>query len=196
MSLQTIAPATDPAAGPEAGASGLAWPDVARGITVLLVVSMHMHRLLFVRVVPEAPATAAVALVAPGTMIDHPALALVTSAACVAASLMLLERVADARVLEPIRHIGRNTLAIFAMHPLLILAAGKLLRAWDAGRHLIATDWWWSTLAPVVGVALIAVVALGLQAALERIGLHHLFEMPRFRRLRRRYRLRHAVTED
>ncbi|WP_405217618.1 acyltransferase family protein [Agrococcus sp. Ld7] len=122
-------------------------------------------------------------LIEPNAILD-----LVASAASVTAVLALLPRVADARVLRPIRHIGRNTLPIFAMHPLLIIAGSAVLREWDWLRERMLSDWGYSLLAPVLEIVLIAMTAMLLHRLLHRIGLRHLFELPRGRRLRRRLR--------
>ena len=131
----------------------------------------------------------AVGMVALRRELPLPAISqLVMSAVCVAAVLMLLPRIAHWRVLRPIRHVGRNTLVIFALHPLLIIAANRFLRETPEALHAIAATPWLAFLLPIVELLLVVVISLGLERALRRIGLRHVFEMPRFRAQRRRLR--------
>lgn len=114
-----------------------------------------------------------------------PAAALLTSGICVAAVLILLPRTAGWAGWRPVRHVGRHTLAIFAMHPLFIIVFNHLLRQSPELRAAIAASPW-SVLLPIVELAAIVLLALGLERLLRALGLRHLFEMPRWRRLRGR----------
>lgn len=139
----------------------------------------------------------AVALVAIRRELPLPAIShLVMSAVCVAAVLMLLPRIAHWRALRPIRRVGRNTLVIFALHPLLIIAANRFLRDTPHVLETIAASPWLAFLLPIVELLLIVVLSIGLERALRRIGLRHVFEMPRFRSQRRRVRDRLAGRQS
>lgn len=126
------------------------------------------------------------ALIALEPVLPYPPVAeIVTSAACVAAVLILLPRSAGWAGWRPVRHVGRHTLAIFAMHPLFIMLFNHLLREWPELTERIASGRW-SVVLPVAELAAIVLLALGLERLLRAIGLRHLFEMPRWRRLRAR----------
>lgn len=106
--------------------------------------------------------------------------------------LMVLPHIAQWRILRPIRHVGRNTLTIFAMHPLFIVLANRIAREWPELIEVIGAHRVLALLWPLVLLVLIVLVSLGLQRLLRAIGLRHLFEMPRWRALRRAARLRRA----
>lgn len=127
---------------------------------------------------------------------QHAALDLLTTLVCLAAAFMLLPRFAGARPMRLFRHIGRNTLPIFAMHPLLIIGAKRVLVEWGWLQEQVDQRFWWSLLAPAVEVALIVVVSLALHRLAYRVGLGALFEMPRFRALRQRLRGRAPAREE
>lgn len=117
---------------------------------------------------------------------------MIVSAILVPGVLMVLPHIAQWRILRPIRHVGRNTLPIFAMHPLLIVLANRFalerpeLTEFIAAHRALALVW------PLVLLVGIVAVSLGLQRMLRAIGLRHLFEMPRWRALRRAARIRRA----
>lgn len=114
-----------------------------------------------------------------------PVAEIVTSGLCVAAVLILLPRTAGWAGWRPVRHVGRHTLAIFAMHPLFIILCNYVLVEWPELTERIATGWW-SLVLPVAELLAIVLAALGLERLLRAIGLRHLFEMPRWRTRRAR----------
>lgn len=132
---------------------------------------------------------ASVTLIALESVLPFPTVAgLVTSATSVGAVLILLPRTAGWSGWRPIRHIGRRTLSIFAMHPLFIIGFNRILSDWpEVTAYLTASRW--SIVLPVVELGLIVLGALALERVLRAIGARHLFEMPRWRALRRRFRL-------
>jgi uncharacterized membrane protein YcfT len=141
--------------------------------------------------------TVAVGMVALRRELPLPAIShLVMSAVCVAAVLMLLPRIAHWSMLRPIRRVGRNTLVIFALHPLLIITANRFLRDTPDVLETIAANPWLAFLLPIVELLLVVVISIGLERVLRRIGLRHVFEMPRFRTQRRRVRGRLAARQS
>lgn len=158
---------------------GARLPELVRGLT----------ERTGMRVALATTALAVGLLALRGANPEQAMLDLATSVACLAAVLMLLPRVSGARLLRPIRHIGRNTLPIFALHPLLIIGGNRLLLEWGWLQEQIDQRFWWSLLAPVVEVLLIVVVSLWIHRLAYRVGLGTLFEMPRFRALRQRIRV-------
>lgn len=131
-----------------------------------------------------AAVTAALVVLQP--VLPFPPLAeIITSGLSVAAVLILLPRTAGWAGWRPVRHVGRHTLAIFAMHPLFIILGNHVLVEWPELTERIASSWW-SLVLPVAELAAIVLAALGLERLLRAIGLRHLFEMPRWRKRRAR----------
>ncbi|WP_347756305.1 acyltransferase family protein [Agrococcus sp. ProA11] len=118
---------------------------------------------------------------------------LAVAAVAVPGVLMVLPHIAQWRILRPIRHVGRNTLAIFAIHPLLIVLANRIARDQPMLMEVIGAQPVLALLWPLALLVGIVLVALALQRLLRAIGLRHLFEMPRWRALRRAFRLRRAT---
>lgn len=151
---------------------GRAWPTVAVG--ALAIAAVAVRRESPVPIVTE----------------------LLVSAVCVCAALLLMRHVAHWRIWRPIRYIGRNTLTIFALHPLLIIALNKLFSEHPEIPATIRDQHALAVLLPTAELLLIVGFSLLFERLLRRIGLRHLFEMPRFRALRRRVRGRLAERQS
>ncbi|WP_425843404.1 acyltransferase family protein [Agrococcus sp. TSP3-2-1] len=136
------------------------------------------------RVVALAIAAVAVRRESPVPIVTE----LLVSAVCVGAALMVMSHVAHWRMWRPIRYIGRNTLTIFALHPLLIIALNKLFSDHPAIPAAIRDQHALAVLLPTAELLLIVGFSLLFERLLRRVGLRHLFEMPRFRAQRRRVR--------
>ncbi len=76
--------------------------------------------------------------------------------------------------------LGRRTLSVYVLHPLLIAVISlPLLGPWEAEVGDLVAAPAGAAAFPVVVTVVVVVAAIGLQMLLERIGLGVLFEMPR-----------------
>lgn len=127
------------------------------------------------------------------SVLDPPrATGIIVSIVFVPGVLLVLPHVAHWRLFRPIRHVGRNTLPIFAMHPLLIAIASRAAMSSPELLAFLDAHPWAAALWPPVVLLAIVLTSLWLHRLLRAIGLRHLFEMPRWRALRRAVRISRA----
>lgn len=111
----------------------------------------------------------------------HEGLFVLASLAAVTAAVSLLPHVASARVLRPLRAVGRRTMPIFLMHPLAIIVVNDVFQQLRPGWPIrIAETPYLSIAFSLCAVAGIIGAAIAIHAIANRIGLRWLFAAPRW----------------
>ncbi|MDR6199902.1 putative membrane protein YcfT [Microbacterium sp. SORGH_AS428] len=101
-----------------------------------------------------------------------------TSTVGVAAMVAIISTVAHQRWMAVFRRIGRNTLPIFILNPLVFLLLNDLLRSLPNVSDWLARHTEVGALYSIAVILATFGISLGLKAAADRIGMRWLFSMP------------------
>lgn len=102
----------------------------------------------------------------------------VTGVVGIIAMLWLSKLIAPSRVASPLRYIGRNTLAIFVLHPILISLCFVGLLLAPALANWVRSEVPIVAVLPVMLLAAITAASLVLESLLKSAGLGFLFRLP------------------
>lgn len=107
-----------------------------------------------------------------------PGLITVAGVVGIVAMLWFSKLIAAGAVSRPLRYIGRNTLAIFVLHPILISLAFTALLVTPGIAEALRSSVIVVAVMPAFLIAGVTALSLGIEALCKRIGLGFLFKLP------------------